>query len=51
MIVYGIAEYFHHGLLSLLKKSSFFTPLFDKSLNDILNKDQMNIHIRFYDVH
>ena len=50
MIVYGIAEYFHRSLLSLLKKSPFFTPLFDKSLNDILKKDQMDIHIRFYDV-
>ena len=50
MIVYVIAEYFHRSLLSLLKKSPFFTPLFDKSLNDILNKDQMVIHVRFYDV-
>ena len=50
VIVYGIAEYFHRNLLSLLKKSPFFTPLFDESLNDILNKDQMGIHIRFYDV-
>ena len=50
MVVYGIAEYFHHSLLSLLKKSPFFTPLFHESFNDILNKDQMNIHIRFYDV-
>ena len=41
MIIYGIAEYFHRSLLS---------PLFDESLNDILNKDQMDIHIRFYDV-
>ena len=48
MIVYGIAEYFHCSLLSLLKKYSFFTPLFDKSLNYILNKDQMDIHIDFY---
>ena len=47
MIVYGIAEYFHRSLLSLLKKYPFFTPLFDESLNDILNKDQMDIHIRF----
>ena len=30
MIVYGIAEYFHRSLLSLLKKSPFFTPLFDE---------------------
>ena len=50
IIVYGIAEYFHRSLLSLLKKSSIFTPLFDESLNDILNKDQIDIHIRFYDV-
>ena len=51
MIVHGcIAEYFHHSLLSLLKKSPFFTPLFDESLSDILNKDQMDIHIRFYDM-
>ena len=51
MIVYGcIAEYFHHSLLSLLRKSPFFTPLFDESLNDILNKDQMDIHVRFYDM-
>ena len=36
MIVYRIAEYFHRSLLSLLKKSPFFTPLFEESLNDIL---------------
>ena len=47
MIVYGKAEYFHHSLLSLLKKSPFFTPLFDESLNDILNKYQIDIYIRF----
>ena len=29
MVIYGIAEYFHHSLLSLLKKSQFFTPVFD----------------------
>ena len=50
IIVYGIAEYFHHSLLPLLKKSPFFTPLFDESFNDILNEDQMDIHIRFYDI-
>ena len=33
--VYGIAVYFHRRLLSLLKKSPFFTPLFDESPNDI----------------
>ena len=50
MIVYGIAEYFHRSFLSLLRKSPFLTPLFDESLNDILNKDQMESHICFYDV-
>ena len=50
MTVYGIAEYFHRSFLSLLKKSPFLTPLFDESLNDILNKDQMESHICFYDV-
>ena len=50
MIVHGIADYFHRRLLSLLKISQFFTPLFDESLDDILNKDQMDIHIHFYDV-
>ena len=49
MIFYGIAEYFYCSLLPLLKKSSFFTPLFDESLNYILNKDQIDIRIRFYD--
>ena len=48
MITYGIAEYFHCSLL--LEKSPFLTPLFGEILNDILNKDQMDIHIRFYDV-
>ena len=43
MTVYGIAEYFHRSLLSLPKKSPFFTSLFDESLSDILNKDQMDI--------
>ena len=33
-----------------VEKSPFFTPLFDESLRDILNKDQMDIHIRFYEV-
>ena len=53
MIVYGIAEYFHCypslSIVTLVKKSPFFTP-FDESLNDILNKDQIDIHIRFYSV-
>ena len=51
MIVYGIAEYFHRSLLSLLKKSPFFTLLLDENLNDILSKNQMDIYIRFYDVY
>lgn len=48
-ILFSLAEYFPNNPINLAKQSPFFSLLFDKSHNQILNKLQMDLQIRFYD--
>lgn len=48
-ILFSLAEYFSNNPINLAKQSPFFSLLFDKSHNQILNKLQMDLQIRFYD--
>ena len=49
IIVFGVAEYFYKSPMNLAKQSPFFLLLFGANLNQILNKEQMDLQIRFYD--
>ena len=49
VIIFGLVDYFHNSLTTLAKKSLFYSLLFDESLNKVINKEQMDLQIRFYD--
>ena len=49
VIIFGLADYFNNRLITLVKKSAFYSLLFDESLNKVLSKEQMDLQIRFYD--
>ena len=38
VIIFGLAYYFCNSLITLVKKSPFYTLLFDESLNKVLRK-------------
>ena len=43
----GISEYFNHELMSNIMKADLYVILFDESLNDIAQKFQMDVYVRF----
>ena len=45
MIIFGLSDYFHKKVLYLLTKSLLYSLSFDESLNEVLNKEQMNMQI------
>ena len=49
VVIFGLVDYFYNSLITLVKKSPFYSLLFDKSLNKVLSKEQMDLQIRFYD--
>ena len=49
VIIFGLADYFYNSLITLVKKSPFYSLLFDVSLNKVLSKEQMDLQICFYD--
>lgn len=48
-ILYGFAPYYKQNLMSAIDSSPFYCILFDESLNEILQREQLDIHIRFWD--
>ena len=48
MILYEIVPYCKSELLKQINSSPFFSLLFDKSLNSMLQKCQMDVNIRFW---
>ncbi|XP_063230592.1 uncharacterized protein LOC134535429 [Bacillus rossius redtenbacheri] len=49
LINHGIAPYFEKELKELVKKSSEIVIGFDESLNKVVQREQMDIHVRFWD--
>ena len=49
LINFGLAPYYKDKLLLAIKTSPFYSVLFDESMNSVLQEEQMNIHIRFWD--
>ena len=49
IINYGIASCFKESLTQCIKQSSFYSPLFDESLNSKMQEEQMDIQIRSWD--
>ena len=49
MINFGIATHFRTLLLEKLVKSKFYTVCFDESLNEVVQKCQMDFSLRFWD--
>ena len=48
MILYGIAPYCNSELLKQINSSPYFSLLFDKSLNPMLEECQVNVNIQTY---
>ena len=46
---YGLAPYFRSELLSILSNVPYYTVSFDESLNQIFQKGQMDLLVRFWD--
>ena len=49
MIGFGLSDYFYKTLVNNVKQSPFYSVLFDESLNEVLNKEQMDLQLRFFD--
>ena len=49
-IVYGLAPFFKSLLIEALNKSPYLTVMFDESLNDNIQTNQMDIQVRYWDV-
>lgn len=50
VIMFGIAPFFNKALINNLKDVSFIVVGFDKSLNKITKRQQMDINVRFWDM-
>ena len=48
LINFGLAPYFRQELLDSIKTSPYFVASFDESLNRVLQDEQMDIQIRFW---
>lgn len=49
LLNFGIAPYFRQEIINLVKGAEFFSISFDESLNDVIQEEQMDIIIRFWD--
>ena len=49
-VIYGIADYFKDKLTSAINDSPYFSVSFDESLNTVVQKCQMDIVIKYWDV-
>ncbi|KAJ8678193.1 hypothetical protein QAD02_013980 [Eretmocerus hayati] len=48
-VVHGMAPFFHHAVVELIKKVEHLVIGFDESLNHIAQKQQMDAHVRLWD--
>ena len=48
LITFGLGPYFKDMMLKNIKQSDFFMVIFDEAFNDILQKEQMDILVRFW---
>ena len=48
-VLYGIPLVFKEELITTVNKSPFYSAGFDESLNHMLQDNQMDIHVRFWD--
>ena len=49
VINYGLAPYFRDLLVEMISSSPFYVVSFDESMNKILQNEQMDIQVRFWD--
>lgn len=48
LTTFGLSPYFKDMLLNNVRQSDFFMVIFDEAFNDILQKEQMDILVRFW---
>ena len=49
-ITHGLAPYFHNELKNSISQCRYLVACFDESLNDVVQKGQMDICLRFWDI-
>ena len=49
LMVFGLSTYFEHQIKESVKQCNHFKVLFDDSCNSVLNKEQMDVMIRYFD--
>jgi hypothetical protein len=49
-VTFGLAPYFANSLLELIKQSAYYAACFDESLNSSVQRGQMDIWIRFWNM-
>ena len=49
-ITHGLAPYFHNELKNSISQCRYPVACFDESLNDVVQKGQMDICLRFWDI-
>ena len=50
LINFGIFPFYSAKLLDTVQSLLFYTVLFDESFNEVLNKSQMDIMVRYFDI-
>ena len=48
VIVHGLAPYFHDNVAKVLNDCNYFVACFDEALNHVVQRGQMDVHIRFW---
>lgn len=49
LINYGLAPYYKNELVQAIKASPFVVLSFDESMNNVLQEEQMDLHIRYWE--
>ena len=47
VVNHGLHPYFKNLLTTDIAASPYVTPMFDESMNDVLQKSEMDVHIRY----
>ena len=49
VVVHGLAPYFHDNTAKVLNDCNYFVACFEEALNYVVQRGQMDVHIRFWD--
>ena len=50
LITYGLSPFFKKKMVDNVKASPYYSVMFDESMNKILQQEQMDLSVRYWDV-